>query len=200
MKNEEVAAATARKPRADAQRNRERLLAAAKDAFTESGPEASLEEIALRAKVGIGTLYRHFPTRGALIEAVYRREVEQLAAAADRLLAELPPREALRQWLRVFVDYLATKKVVAPALASTPSGTSTLYASSGDVILAAIAKLIERAQASGDVRADIEVWDIMQALRGVSYDSGTPGWKRGALRLVDIIVNGLRPENFRPRR
>lgn len=187
-------AVSTRKPRADALRNRQRLLAAAKVAFGEVGPEASLDEIARRAGVGIGTLYRHFPTRDAFVEAVYRHEVEQLASSMDRLLAELPPGEALRQWLRLFVDYLAAKKVIAAALGTTAGGTTALYASSGDVIRSAIGKLLERTKASGDVRADIDTADIMQALAGLSYNYGNPGWKGSALRLVDIIVAGLRPE------
>ena len=117
-----------RKPRADAQRNRDGLLEAAKAAFAEVGPEASLEEIARRADVGIGTLYRHFPTRDAIVEAVYRREVQHLADAAPRLADSLPPAEALRAWMRVFIDYIAAKKVIAPALKSLVGGGSALYA------------------------------------------------------------------------
>ena len=105
-----------RKPRADARRNRDRLLEAAKAAFGELGPEASLDEIARRAGVGIGTLYRHFPTREAIVEAVYRREVQQLADAAPRLAESLPPAEALRAWLGVFIAYIGAQKVIAPAL------------------------------------------------------------------------------------
>jgi len=183
-----------RKPRADSVRNRERLFSAAKAAFAELGPSASLEEIARRAEVGIGTLYRHFPTRDALVEAVYRREVEQLGAAADRVLAEYEPGEALRQWLLVFIDYLAAKKVMAGALNALVAGPSALYASSGNVIRAAIGKLLQRGKDTGDVRADIETADIMQALAGLAYNYGNPGWKRSALRLVDIIVAGLRPD------
>jgi AcrR family transcriptional regulator len=191
------AGTAARKPRADAMRNRQKLLAAAKASFGEVGPEASLDEIARRAGVGIGTLYRHFPTREAIIEAVYRHEVEQLATAADRLLEDLPPGEALRQWLRLFVDYLAAKKVIAAALGPAGGGTTALYASSGDIIRGAVGKLIARAKASGDVRADIEPPDLMQAQAGLAYNYGNPGWKRSALRLVDIIVAGLRPEAAR---
>jgi AcrR family transcriptional regulator len=120
----------ARKPRADAQRNRDGLLEAAKAAFAEVGPEASLDEIARRARVGIGTLYRHFPTRDAIVEAVYRREVQQLADAAPRLIEALPPAEALRAWMGVFIDYIAAKKVIAPALKSLVGGGSALYADS----------------------------------------------------------------------
>jgi len=183
-----------RKPRADSVRNQERLLSAAKGAFRELGPGASLEEIARRAEVGIGTLYRHFPTRDALVEAVYRREVEQLGGAADRMLAEHPPAEALRQWLLVFIDYLATKKVMAGALNALVAGPSALYASSGNVIRAAIGKLLERGKAAGEVRSEIETPDIMQALAGLAYNADSPGWRTSAERLVDIVVAGIKPE------
>ena len=106
----------ARKPRADGRRNRERLVEAAKAAFAELGVDVSLDEIARRTGVGIGTLYRHFPTRDAIVAAVYRREVEQLAGAAERLLGSLSPGAALHEWMRLFVDYIATKKVIASAL------------------------------------------------------------------------------------
>ena len=132
------APSAARKPRADAQRNRDGLLEAAKAAFAEVGPEASLDEIARRAGVGIGTLYRHFPTRDAIVEAVYRREVQQLADAAPRLIECLPPAEALRAWMRLFIDYIAAKKVIAPALKSLVGGGSALYADSGARINEAI--------------------------------------------------------------
>jgi AcrR family transcriptional regulator len=178
--------------RADAARNRERLLEVAKTAFAAHGPDVSLEAIARRAGVGIGTLYRHFPTREAIVEAVYRREVEQLAASADRLLAELPPGEALRQWMRLFIDYFATKKAVAPALAAMVGGTA-IFRSSGDAIRAAIGKLLDRAIASGDVRADIDPADVMQALSGLAYNIAGSDWRDRALRLVDIVVAGLRP-------
>jgi AcrR family transcriptional regulator len=139
-------AARTRKPRADGLRNRERLLEAAKSAFADAGPEVSLEEIARRAGVGIGTLYRHFPTRDAIVEAVYRREVEQLADSATRLLVSLSPGDALHQWMRLFVDYIATKKVIASALGSIAGGVSELYASSGARITAAVTLLVDRAR------------------------------------------------------
>jgi AcrR family transcriptional regulator len=186
-------AGAGRRPRADALRNRERLVEVAKTAFTELGPEVSLEEIARRAGVGIGTLYRHFPTRDAMVEAVYRREVEQLAAAAERLLAGLPPGEALRQWMRLFVDYIATKKVIAPALATMVGDKSALQQTSLGLITTAVARLLSRAAAAGDVRADVETADIMQALAGLAYNTNSPGWRKSALRLVDILTAGLRP-------
>jgi AcrR family transcriptional regulator len=111
-----------RKPRTDAQRNRERILEVAKSAFAHSGADASLDDVAKQAGVGAGTLYRHFPTREALIEAVYRAEVEKLAAAQERLAREMPPLEALRAWMLLFVDYIATKQIVAPALNTIVGG------------------------------------------------------------------------------
>ena len=117
----------ARKPRTDAQLNRERLLEVAKEAFTRSGPNASLDDIAREAGVGAGTLYRHFPTRDALIEAVYRTEVEKLAAAEQKFSDAMPPVEALRAWMLLFVDYIAAKQIIAPALNSLVGGPSKLY-------------------------------------------------------------------------
>jgi AcrR family transcriptional regulator len=181
-----------RRIRADSLRNRERLLAAAKDAFAETGASASLEEIARGADVGIGTLYRHFPTRQAIIEAVYQREVEQLAAAADRLLTETTPIEALRWWLRLSVDYLATKKVVVAALNTEAGQASALPKPSGVTVKAAGAHLLRAAIAAKEIAADFGADDLMQALAGLGYGVGNPGWKERALRLVDIVVAGLR--------
>jgi AcrR family transcriptional regulator len=181
----------ARRPRADAQRNRERLIDAAKAAFTELGPDVSLEEIARRAQLGIGTLYRHFPTRDAMIEAVYRREVRQLADAAERLLAARPPVEALGEWLKLMVDYMATKKVIAPAL-GTMAGGSEIYESSGVLLRAAVTRLVEAAIAAGEIRSDIEVADVLQAMTGFAFGVTGPGWEARALRLIDIFMNGLR--------
>ena len=190
--NRDEAAAPARKPRIDGARNRERLVAAAKAAFRETGGDVSLEEIARRAEVGIGTLYRHFPTRDAIVEAVYRREVEQLSEAATRLLATLPAGEALQAWMRVFVDYIATKKVIGGALASLAGGTAGLFAASGTRISEAITLLVERARAAGDIRADVEPADVFRGLIGVTYANNEPGWQESALRLTDILMAGLR--------
>jgi AcrR family transcriptional regulator len=184
----------ARKPRADAQRNRDVLLEAAKAAFAEVGPEASLEEIARRADVGIGTLYRHFPTRDAIVEAVYRREVQQLADAAPRLVDALPPAEALRAWMRVFIDYIAAKKVIAPALKSLVGGGSALYADSSARINGAIALLVERARASGDIRPDADSADLLRALIGFAYVNSAPDWEASALRLIDLLIDGLKSQ------
>jgi AcrR family transcriptional regulator len=186
-------AVPARKLRADGLRNRERLLEAAKAGFAETGPDVSLDEIARRAAVGIGTLYRHFPTRDAMVEAVYRREVQQLADGAPRLLAELPPVQALHAWLRLFVDYVATKKVIASALGAIVGGASELYAASGVQITDAVSLLVDRAMASGEIRRDVESGDLLRALVGFTYGSGAPDWQASALRLIDILMDGLRP-------
>ncbi len=181
----------ARKPRADGQRNRERLVETAKAAFADVGPEVSLDEIARRAGVGIGTLYRHFPTRDAIVEAVYRREVDELAGAATRLLASQPAGEALHQWMRLFVDYIATKKVIASALGSIVGGASELYASSGARIMEATFLLVERAGAAGDIRPNVDPKDLLRALIGFTYGVDNVGWRPSALRLIDIMMDGL---------
>lgn len=186
-------AASARKPRADGQRNRERLVESAKAAFADVGADVSLDEIARRAGVGIGTFYRHFPTRDAIVEAVYRREVEQLAGSAPRLLASLAPGKALHEWMRLFVDYVATKKVIASALGSIVGGASDLYASSSAQITQAMRLLIERAAAIGDIRPDVDPNDLLRALIGFTYGNTSPGWRPSALRLIDILMDGLRP-------
>jgi AcrR family transcriptional regulator len=182
-----------RRPRTDAQRNRERILDVAKAAFTRFGADASLDEIAKQAEVGPGTLYRHFPTRDALIEAVYRSQVEKLAAAARRFTEELGPVEALRAWMLLFVDHIAAKQIIAPALNSLVGGPSKLYAGSQGPIREAINALVKRAIKSGDVRNDLEPFDLLRALIGVSHIATGPDWQRSAKRLVEILITGSRP-------
>ncbi|QEH34953.1 HTH-type transcriptional regulator AcrR [Aquisphaera giovannonii] len=181
-----------RKPRADAQRNRAHLLDVAKSAFAEKGSAASLDEIARRAGVGIGTLYRHFPTRDALIEAVYRNEVEQLGEAASRLAAECPPVEALRAWLLLFVEYLGTKRGMSEALDSLVGGASELRAASGEMVKRSVAMLAGRA--SGELRLDFDPLDLLRALAGVANMGSGPDWRRSAGRLVDVLIAGLRAD------
>jgi AcrR family transcriptional regulator len=152
----------------------------------------SLEEIARRAGVGIGTLYRHFPTREAVVEAVYRREVEQLAEAVPQLLETSPAGEALHKWMHLFVDYIATKRIIAPSLAVVAGRTSTLYASSLELITNAISTLVKRAIASGDVRRDIDPSDLLRAMVGVSYGNPDAGWEASARRLINLLMDGLR--------
>ncbi len=182
----------ARRPRADALRNRERVLEAAKVVFSTGGPEASLEAVARGAGVGIGTLYRHFPTREALFEAVYRREVQQLADLAEQLKADAAPAEALRRWLRSNVEFVATKRGMSAALALAAHGSSELSAFSFDRLTRAVGDLLDRAVAAGEIRADIGAEDVLRALVGMCYMHDKPGWQASVLRLVDVFVDGLR--------
>jgi AcrR family transcriptional regulator len=181
-----------RKPRTDAQRNRERILEVAKEAFTRFGADASLDDIARQAGVGAGTLYRHFPTRDALIEAVYRSQVEKIAAAARKLAGELPPLDALRAWMLLFVDHIAAKQIIAPALNSIVGGASKLYEGSRGQIQEAIELLVKRAIKSGEVGRDLNPFDLLRALIGVSYVPAGPDWRQSARRLVDILIAGSR--------
>jgi AcrR family transcriptional regulator len=187
----EHSAATTRKPRADALRNRERVLAAAKAVFSAGGPEASLEAVARRAGVGIGTLYRHFPTREALFEAVYRREVDELGELAEKLKGEADPVEALRRWLRSNVAFVATKKGMSAALALAVQGSSELHAYSFERLTKAVGGLLERAIAAGEIRPDIGPEDLLRALVGMCYMHDQPGWQASVLRLLDVFVDGL---------
>lgn len=182
-----------RKPRTDAQRNRERILEVAKDAFTRSGADTSLDDIAKEAEVGAGTLYRHFPTRHALLEAVYRTEVEKLAAAERKFAETMSPVEALRAWMLLFVDYIAAKHIIAPALNTLVGGPSKLYEGSRAQIQGAIEALVKRAIKSGDIRKDLEPFDLLRALIGVSNVASGPDWQQSAKRLVDILIIGSRP-------
>ena len=181
-----------RRPRVDAQRNRERILEVAKEAFARSGAGTSLDDIAKQAGVGAGTLYRHFPTRDALLEAVYRTEVEKLAAAERKLAQDLSPIEALRAWMLLFVDYIATKQIIAPALNTIVGGPSKVYEASGAQITGAIRALVERAIESGDIRRDLDPLDLLRALIGVSNVACGPDWHQSARRLVDILITGSR--------
>jgi AcrR family transcriptional regulator len=182
----------ARKPRADAQRNRERILEIAKQAFTRSGANISLDDVARHAGVGAGTLYRHFPTRDALLEAVYRTEVEKLAAAERKLAATMAPLEALRAWMLLFVDYIETKQIIAPALNTLVGGPSKIFEASGDLIKGAIHALVKRAVKSGDIRPDLDPLDLLRALVGVANVASVPDWPQSARRLVDILLLGSR--------
>jgi AcrR family transcriptional regulator len=184
---------TARKPRTDAVRNRERILEVAKAAFTRQGANASLEEIAKQAGVGTGTLYRHFPTRDALIEGVYRNEVEKLAAAASHFAKKMSPIEALRAWMLLLVDHIAAKHIIAPALNSIVGGPSRLYEGSRSMIQGAINELVKRAKRSGDLRRDLDAFDLLRALIGVSHVGSGADWQQSARRLVDILIAGSRP-------
>ena len=182
-----------RKPRADAQRNRDRILEVAKRAFTRSGANASLDDIASEAGVGPGTLYRHFPTREELLQAVYRSEMEKLAAAERKLAQSMPPLEALRAWLLLFVDAIETKQLIAPALNTFIGDHKKVFAASYVQIQEAIHALVKRAIKSGDIRKHIDPMDLFRALVGVAYVPSHPDWQQSAKRLVDILIEGSRP-------
>jgi AcrR family transcriptional regulator len=182
-----------RKPRADAQRNRESILKVAKEAFTRSGGNISLDDVARQAGVGAGTLYRHFPTRDALLEAVYRTEVAKLAAAERQFAETKSPIEALRAWMLLFVDYIATKQIIAPALNTLVGGPSKLFEATGSQVKGAMRALVERAVKSGEIRPDLDPLDLLRALVGVSNVASVPDWPQSARRLVDILLLGSRP-------
>jgi AcrR family transcriptional regulator len=190
---------TARKPRVDAVRNRERVLEAAKVVFSAGGPDASLEAVARTAGVGIGTLYRHFPTREALFEAVYRREVQQLADLAEQLKREAQPIDALRHWMRSNVKFVATKKGMSEALALAAYKNSELFSYSFDRLTRAVGGLLDRAIAAGEIRDDITAEDLLRALVGMCYMHDQPGWQTSVLRLVDVFIDGLRIRPVKPR-
>ena len=181
-----------RKPRADALRNRERVLEAARAVFRAGGPDASLEAVAKTAGVGIGTLYRHFPTREALFDAVYRHEAQQLAALAERLKKAAQPIEALRQWLHALVKFVATKKGMSAALALAVSKDSDLFSYSSDLLMRSAGGLLDRAISAGAIRNDIGPDDLIRTLVGMCYTHDQPGWQKSVLRLVDIFIDGLR--------
>jgi AcrR family transcriptional regulator len=182
-----------RKPRADAQRNRERILEVAKQAFTRRGANTSLDDIASEAGVGPGTLYRHFPTREELLQAVYRSEMEKLAAAEQKFAQSMAPLEALRAWLLLFVDAIETKQIIAPALSTLIGDPKKVFAASYAQMQEAIHALVKRAIRSGDLRKDIDPMDLLRALVGVAYVPSHPDWQQSAKRLVDILIAGSRP-------
>jgi len=183
---------TARRPRADAVRNRERVLAAAKAVFSKGGSDASLEAVAKRAHVGIGTLYRHFPTREALFEAVYQHEVRQLVELAEQLNGKAAPVEALRRWTHSFVEFIATKKGMSAALALAITTSSELHTRSSELLGRAARLLLDRAVAAGEIRSDIDPADLVRAVIGMCLMHNQPGWQASVLRLVDIFLDGLR--------
>jgi AcrR family transcriptional regulator len=184
-------ATIARKPRADAARNRELVLEAAKTVFSTGGADASLEAVARQAGVGIGTLYRHFPTREALYEAVYRREVGQLVDLAEELKNEPKPVDALRRWLRSTVAFVATKKGMMAALALAAHGSPELNSYSRDRLTKAVGALLDRAVAAGEIRSDVSPEDLVRALIGMCLMHDQPGWQSTVSRLLDVFVDGL---------
>jgi AcrR family transcriptional regulator len=188
----------ARKPRADAKRNRARILEVAKEVFTCDGAAASLDDIARRSGIGNATLYRHFPTRDDLIEAVYRSEVEKLAAAELRFAGRMPPLEALRSWMLLLIDHIAGKRLILPAMETVAGGSMRLIEGSRSLIHTAFVTSVRRAIASGDLRSDTDPNDLVRALVGVFHTTALPGWEASARRLVDILIAGSRSTHGYP--
>jgi AcrR family transcriptional regulator len=168
-------------------------LEVAKRAFTRCGASASLDDIANDAGVGPGTLYRHFPTREELLQAVYRSEMEKLAAAERKFAQSMPPIEALRAWLLLFVDAIETKQIIAAALNSLIGDPKKVFAASYAQIHEALRSLVKRAIKSGDIRKDLDPMDLLRALVGVGNVASSPDWQQSARRLVDILITGSRP-------
>ena len=178
--------------RADAQRNRDRLLDAAVRAFSQDGPDVTLDAIAKDAGVGIGTLYRHFPTRESLVEAAYRNELERLCDAVSGLLQTTPPDVATRAWMDRFVDYMTTKRGMADALRAVIASGGNPFAESRNRLIAAITTLLDAGAADGTLRSDVEPGDVLTSLSGVSLAAGEPAQRDQARRLLDLLMDGLR--------
>ena len=186
-----TAPAISKAKRVDAQRNHDALLEAAADAFTERGIEASLEDVARRAGVGIGTLYRHFPTREALVEAAYRRGLETLCDQATQLGQDLPPAEALEAWMQAFVGYAATKRGLGAVL-KLAANKAELFAEVRARIRTAMDGLVSAAVAAGEIRPDANAADLLGAVSGVCMISDQPDWQDQSRRLVGLLMDGLR--------
>jgi AcrR family transcriptional regulator len=189
----------ARPLRADARRNRDRLVEAAVRAFTQGGLDATLESIARDAGVGIGTLYRHFPTREALVEAAYRNELARLCDAATELLADRPADRALRAWMDRYVDYMATKRGMADALRAVIASGGNPYAESRDRLLAAVTTLLHAGTAAGLLRSDLDPGDVLVGLSGLAVVTADPAQREQAGRLLDLLMDGLRYREDRGR-
>lgn len=178
--------------RADAQRNRHRLLAAALQAFSSGEDTITLEAIAKRAGVGIGTLYRHFPTRDALVEAVYRNELDRLRASANELLAFRDPDVALRTWMDCFADYVADKRGMADALRAAVASGAISASETRDSLTAAIKGLLNAGAAAGTVRGDVSAEDVLASLTGIFLASGAPHQREQAERMLNLLMDALR--------
>ena len=178
--------------RADARRNRERLIEVAAAAFAENGVETSLEDIARRSGVGIGTLYRHFPTREHLVEVVYRRELEMLASAAAALAKTHAPDAALHEWMLRFVEYIATKRGMANSLRLLMTSNSALFAEGSGILRAALGDLLQNAANHGAVRSDIDTTDLLYALSSIYTIPEAPDWRDRSHKLILLLMDGLR--------
>jgi AcrR family transcriptional regulator len=182
----------ARPLRADAQRNRDKLLAAATAAFAEEGEEVALETVAARAGVGIGTLYRHFPSRDALVVAAYQHEVDELCAAAEDLARSQPADVALRLWTERFADYIATKRSMGNALRTAVASDSPLFAETRERILGALRLLLDAGARAGTLRADVDTTDVCRVINAIWYIPDGPQWRETVRRMLELVIDGLR--------
>ncbi|MGK2909185.1 MAG: TetR/AcrR family transcriptional regulator [Sphingobium sp.] len=182
----------ARKLRTDGLRNRDLLLAAAQAAFAEMGADVPPSDVAKRAGVGIGTLYRHFPTRDELVAAVYERDVERLSESADTLLKKQPADEALALWLERVIDYVAAKRMIVHVLQANPNAGAQLYGNSEATLSETLRRLVDAAQAAGTIRAEISFEDVARMMAGICSGNDRLDWEASARRLLGVMMAGLR--------
>lgn len=183
---------TTKTMRADARRNRDKLVATAQQLFTAKGTDVPLEAVAKKAGVGVGTLYRHFPTRDALVEAVYLTELDRLHEGAAELLASHPPDEALERWMDLFVEYAITKRGLAGALRAIVASGGNPYLQSRAKIVDALRTLLDAAGAAGAIRSDLDPEDVLLAMGGIWSMPDEPGWDQRARTLLGLVMDGLR--------
>ena len=179
--------------RADATRNRDQLLAVATRVFGSADAEPSMRAIAREAGVGIATLYRHFPTRESLVDAVYRDQVVRLTAGARELLGQLPPAAAMRRWMDLFGDWIATKNGMLDTLLAMIESGEIAHAQTRTELLAAITTILDAGRAAGDLRSDVTAEDIAASLIGIFTVAPRPQHRAKAGRLLDLLMDGLRP-------
>jgi len=192
---DEGAGGAAQSKRKDARRNKETLLDAAAAVFVTSGVEAPVRDIAAKAGVGLGTIYRHFPTRADLVIAVYRHQVDACAEAGPALLATSPtPHAALTQWVDLFVDFLVTKHGLAAALQTDNAGFETLHAYFLDRLLPVCTQLLDAAAASGEIRSDLTAYQLMRGVGNLCIGADSDS-RYDARRLVELLVAGLRQQD-----
>lgn len=186
---------TSRRPRSDGERNRTRLIEAAKRAFAAGGADVSLEQVARDAEISIASLYRHFPTRDDLISAVYREETDALIEAAQQLMIEREPAAALREWLVLFVGFLDAKNGMAKSMETLIGGPEDLFSETSDRLASPVRSLVARAVEAGAIQAEIEPLDFLRALAGVANIRPAKGWKISAIRMIDVLLKGLQDKN-----
>ena len=181
--------------RADARRNRDRLLAVAVEMFQtpgDDGSDVTLEAVARGAGVGIGTLYRHFPTREALVEAAYRQELQRLCDSATDLIADLPADRATRAWFEHFLDYMTTKRGMAAALKAVAASGVNPFSHSKTSLIEALQRLLDAGAADGTLRSDVLAADVLTGMSGLTLVAGTTEQRAQVGRLLDLLVDGLR--------